>query len=198
MSPAAAVNLGLGQYRLGRGLAGETWTIFGLGSCIGLIIFDAGRGLSAMAHIVLPTAPGGVLEAGRYADTVLPLLLNGLQDLGAQQGSLQAVMAGGAKMLDLTGLGDIGRRNQEAVAAALERANIPVLGAQVGGTRGRTLRWSPFTGQAWVKESGGQERLLTPPGMSWRRADSHGISAGGRRRAVHADAPAETAGRRRS
>ena len=47
------VSLGLGQHRVGTA-GDEEWVMYGLGSCIGLILCDPVRRVSAAAHMVLP------------------------------------------------------------------------------------------------------------------------------------------------
>lgn len=153
----------LGEYRVGGARAGE-WVIFGLGSCIGLILCDPERKLSAMAHIVLPEAPssghGG--EPAKYVDTAIPFLLEQLIEFGAQRSSIYAQAAGGAKMLALQTIGDIGARNIEATRQHLQKYRIPLVAEIVGGTKGRTLWWYLQKGEAIVRQVGSDDKVLTP------------------------------------
>ena len=46
----------------------------GLGSCVGVIIYDQERGLSSMAHVMLPDSAisrNVALEVGKFADTAV-------------------------------------------------------------------------------------------------------------------------------
>ena len=69
-----------------------TLVTLGLGSCIGLVIFDPSTKVAAMAHIMLPDSRDAkeVPKPGKFADTAVPLLLEHLKNLGAVKGQLKA------------------------------------------------------------------------------------------------------------
>lgn len=153
----------LGEYRVGRAQPGE-WVIFGLGSCIGLILCDPERKLSAMAHIVLPEAPtaGPGTEPAKFVDTAIPFMLEQLLGLGAQRQSIYAQASGGARMLALSTIGDIGARNIDATRRLLQQYDIPLVAEIVGGTQGRTMWWYLEKGEAVVRQVGIDDKVLTP------------------------------------
>jgi len=157
------VALGLGQHRVGVA-ADEEWVMHGLGSCIGLILCDPVRRVSGAAHMVLPRRRSGqaVSEPGKYVDTAVPCLLEQMEALGAQRADIYAQAAGGARMLALSSLGDIGARNAEATKTALSEYGIPLLAERIGGTHGRTLWWDLRTGQATVRRVGHPDEVITP------------------------------------
>src|SRR5690606_7019880 len=132
--------LGLGEYVVGHQAEG-TWVIYGLGSCIGLILSDHVGRNAAMAHIVLPQSPGSgeVSQPGKYVDTAVPFLLDELRKLGSDVRNVRAQMVGGAKMLQLKKMGDIGSRNIESIRQVLAEHRIPIIAERLGGTSGRTL-----------------------------------------------------------
>lgn len=157
-----SITIGLGEFRVG-GPEGPDWVMHGLGSCIGLIVADRFTGVSAVAHVVLPTGTGHrTRDPAKYADRVVPFLLDQLARLGGGRERVHAYMAGGARMFEITGHDDIGRRNAQVVQEELARAGIPLVAADVGGSRGRTLWWSPATGVARITQVGCEERVLTP------------------------------------
>lgn len=157
-----SITIGLGEFRVG-GPEGPDWVIYGLGSCIGLIVADRFTGISAVAHVVLPCGQGNRnLDPAKYADRVVPFLLDQMARLGASTERVHAFMAGGARMFEIAGTDDIGSRNAQVVQAELEKAGIPLVAADVGGNRGRTLWWSPVTGVARITQVGREERVLTP------------------------------------
>jgi chemotaxis protein CheD len=115
-----------------------------LGSCIGLVLYDAEVGIAGMAHILLPDSAGrqtGNLP-GKYADHAVPCLIDGLVRHGASRGRLKAKYAGGARMfsksLDYQNH-DVGGNNSEAVRMALREADIAVVSRDVGGAAGRKV-----------------------------------------------------------
>src|SRR5690606_14944808 len=154
---------GLGKYAVGKDVR-QDWVIYGLGSCIGLILCDRWEGVLGMAHIVLPASPEpDPPEPARYADTAVPFLLQEMERLGASANRIVAQMAGGARMLQINGaVGDIGMRNLQAVREQLSLRRIRIVAESVGGTSGRTLRWSAAERIAIVSRFGAEDVVLTP------------------------------------
>ena len=71
-------------------------TSLGLGSCIGLVIYDDIAKVAGMSHIMLPNnhEDKDVKKLGKYADTAVPKLIEDLIDLGALKYRLKAKMEG--------------------------------------------------------------------------------------------------------
>lgn len=171
-----SVGVGLGEAVFGRdGEGADEWVIYGLGSCVGLILVDAAAGAAAMAHIVLPKSPGHApVRPAKYADTAVPYLLEGLAGLGAAVNRVVAHVVGGAKMLKLGAVADIGRRNTEAVRFLLEERGIPVVGECVGGNAGRTLRWDRRRRLAIVSQVGKDDLVFPTSGGAGARCGNAG------------------------
>jgi chemotaxis protein CheD len=126
----------------------------GLGSCVGVVLFDRAAGIAGLAHVLLPNAPIEVTNPAKYADSAVPWLLSELHREGANPQRVEAKIAGGAQMFASAGKSDIlrvGPRNAEAVMEALQSLGIPVLSADVGGNVGRTIEFDPVTGVLQVK-----------------------------------------------
>jgi chemotaxis protein CheD len=138
---------------------GEELVARGLGSCIGLALIDGLSGVAGMAHIVLPESNGDFSEPGKFADLAVPALIAQMQEAGAVARRLDAVLAGGARILEL-GEMDIGARNAAAVKSGLARAGLRVCAAETGGDRGRTLRLTVAEFAVTVKEAGGEPVTL--------------------------------------
>ena len=135
--------IGIGEYRVGS----FPMMTIGLGSCIGLTIFDDTRKVGAMVHIMLPDSAGRTDRPGKYADTAIPLLIRELNALGCKNRSLIAKMAGGACMFEYFGANlNIGERNAERVRALLKECNIPLIKEDVGGKVGRSVTFLPGDG----------------------------------------------------
>ncbi|KKO53283.1 chemotaxis protein CheD [Paenibacillus sp. DMB20] len=129
----------------------------GLGSCVGLTLYDPLLKIGGMAHVMLPSssiAREGQLNLAKYADTAIPVLLNKLKSMGASQARLVAKMAGGAQMFAFAGAGDsmrIGPRNVESCKAGLEQLRIPLIGEDTGGNYGRTVELDCATGNFIIR-----------------------------------------------
>lgn len=138
----------------------------GLGSCVGVALVDAERGVAGLAHVMLPEANAAYAAPAKYADRAVPALVALTERLGARRARLEAVLVGGAQMFggagsDRPGRGlDLGMRNEAAVRGALELEQIPVRAAATGGSRGRTVRVRPAERCVTVKEAGGPEAEL--------------------------------------
>ena len=100
---------------------GEELVARGLGSCIGLALVDRAVGVAGLAHIVLPEAQDKQGGAAKFADRAVPELIARMCRAGANERRLQAAIAGGAKMFEVTGDLDIGGRNEAAVRDELGR-----------------------------------------------------------------------------
>ncbi|MGG4220817.1 chemotaxis protein CheD [Paenibacillus jamilae] len=124
----------------------------GLGSCVGLTLYDPHLKLAGMAHVMLPSsdiAREGQLNIAKYADTALPELLERMLKQGAERRRLIAKMAGGAQMFAFAGSGDtmrIGPRNVESCKEMLVDLGIPLIAEDTGGNYGRTIELDSETG----------------------------------------------------
>lgn len=133
----------------------------GLGSCIGLVIYDEVNKVAGMAHIMLPDSKGShdkVDKLGKFADTAVPTVVEELLKKKAQKNRLKAKFAGGAQMFALAGSQTdflaVGSRNASETAAKLKELGIPVISSDTGGNRGRTVEFSTETWMLRVKVLG--------------------------------------------
>lgn len=157
--------VGLGELKGSRDPEAQL-VCYGLGSCIGLALWDPRSRVGTMSHVVLPDSAlsrGPVVQPAKWADTALPAALELMTQLGASRANIVARMAGGARMLNVVGAGsrlDIGARNIEAVREALVRHEIRLAAEDVGGTWGRTLTLHVRTGRLVVSTAGRGEHEL--------------------------------------
>ncbi len=132
--------IGIGDYRVGS----FPMITIGLGSCIGLTLYDPNLRLGAMVHIMLPESGGRTDRPGKYADTAVPLLVKELAALGCKNRSIVAKIAGGASMFEYFGTGlNIGERNAEKVRILLKEYHIQPAAEDVGGKVGRSVTFLP-------------------------------------------------------
>lgn len=147
------VMIGIGEFHVGT----EPMMAIGLGSCIGLTIYDKDRHIGAMVHIMLPDSSGRSDRPGKYADTAIPLLLSKLTEAGCHKASLVAKMAGGACMFEYFGNNlNIGERNAQQVRAILTANHLRLVAEEVGGKAGRTVSFYPGeSGKVTVRSADG-------------------------------------------
>lgn len=135
----------------------------GLGSCIGLCVFDPHIKVGCMAHIVLPEAKAGSTEVGKYADTAVPYVIKEMLARGALQYRMRVAIAGGAQLFKFDGSEsklDVGRRNAETVKRMLSKAKLKLIAEDIGGNQGRTLTMDAATGLVTVKQNGRDMKVL--------------------------------------
>jgi chemotaxis protein CheD len=138
--PEQAAMIGIGEYRVGS----FPMMTIGLGSCIGLTLYDERMKTGAMVHIMLPDSAGRTDRPGKYADTAIPLLISELDALGSKKRSLTAKMAGGACMFEYFGANlNIGERNIQKVKSILTASQIRLASEDVGGKVGRSVTFLP-------------------------------------------------------
>jgi chemotaxis protein CheD len=123
----------------------------GLGSCVGVTLFDESVKIGGMAHVMLPssTLSKGQINEAKYADTAIPSLLSAMEKRGASRRRMVAKMAGGAQMFSFSSTSDImriGPRNVEACKEALKKAGISLIVEETGGNWGRTIEMDCATG----------------------------------------------------
>jgi chemotaxis protein CheD len=124
----------------------------GLGSCVGVVLYDATNKIAGMAHVMLPDsslAKGSDFNIGKYADTAIPQLIKEMENAGASVRNLVAKLAGGAQMFSFLSGNDtmrIGPRNVEACKIKLQEAGIRIVAEDTGGNCGRTIEMDAETG----------------------------------------------------
>lgn len=143
--------------------APEKISTAGLGSCIGIIIYDELKFVAGMVHIMLPDSKrttSAHLNEAKYADTGVESIIDQLQKRGVHLSRMKAKIAGGAQMFSGTSLSDmmrIGTRNIAAVEENLSAYNIPIISKDVGGNKGRTIEFDPKTSRLKIRSVQGEE-----------------------------------------
>ena len=137
----------------------------GLGSCIGVCIYDPTIKVGGMAHVMLPDSSTSkeVTNRGKFADTAVPELVGLLQKKGANKLRMLVKMAGGAQMFAYPGMNPqmhIGYRNAVAVEKALGELGLRVSGKCIGGHSGRSIYMDLATGTIKVKMLNSPEIIL--------------------------------------
>ena len=129
----------------------------GLGSCVGVAMWDHISKLGGMVHIVLPDSRGDqACNRAKFADTAVQGLLEQMLKKGAVRQAIIAKIAGGARMFG--GASDdilnVGQRNAAGCRYYLKKLNIPVKAEDLGGSRGRTIELDTADGSLQIKTMG--------------------------------------------
>ena len=135
----------------------QTIRTSGLGSCVGVVIYDESKQIAGLVHVMLPDSAlsrGGPLTVAKFADTGVPALVEIMKKRGAIPFKLKAKIAGGAQMFKFTSNQDsmrIGPRNVDAVKDQLRKLGIPIIAEDTGGNSGRTIEFNPQTSKLQIR-----------------------------------------------
>ncbi len=134
-------------------------TTLGLGSCIGLTLYDPVTKIGGMVHYMLPdsTQMRNNSNIAKFADTGIDELLKRVLRAGANRTRLVAKIAGGAKMFSVSGssnVSNIGERNALAAKEKLRQLRIRLIAEDTGLNYGRTVELHCETGDFYIKAIG--------------------------------------------
>lgn len=128
----------------------------GLGSCIGIALYDRMLKVAGLSHIMLPdsTQFKNATNPMKFADSAIPILIDKMQKQGCRKQNIVAKIAGGASMFNFSDksiISDIGKRNSDAVRKTLKDIGIPIVAEDTGGNKGRTMILEACTGKVTLK-----------------------------------------------
>lgn len=131
-------------------------TTVGLGSCVGISLYDRRLKIVGLAHIMLPDSKqfSTVTEPFKFADLSIPILIQKMEEAGCLRRNLVAKIAGGASMFNFSDkkmISNIGARNVEMVKKVLDEEKIVIVSESVGGNKGRTMTVDPEDGLVYIK-----------------------------------------------
>ena len=155
----------VGMAHLKAGKAPDSIISYGLGSCVGIALYDPQTKVGGLAHIMLPdsTQARATDNSAKFADTALPVLLDQVIALGGSRNRLTAKIAGGSQMFSFAQATDvmrIGDRNVESVRSVLKAMSIRLVAEDVGGNYGRTVELLLDSGAFVIKTvNKGENRL---------------------------------------
>ncbi len=157
------VTVGVAQFRVGR--TPLRMMTMALGSCLGIVLFDASTKVGALAHVMHPRRARVKNNANRikFVDTAITLVVDRMVECGARRESIVAKIFGGARMFEnVVGSKGVLQIGDENVATAREQfgaLGIPIVAERVGGTRGRTIFFDMNDGSVRVTDIDGSEEM---------------------------------------
>jgi len=157
------LTVGVGDCRVSSA-AESVLATYALGSCIAVAIHDPVAAVGGLLHFMLPESSLNPVKASQnpfmFADTGIPLLFNAAYRLGAEKRRLVVRAAGGAQVMDESGLFNIGKRNYLALRKILWKAGVMIQGEEIGGTASRTVRLEVATGRFLIRGPGMADREM--------------------------------------
>ena len=131
-------------------------TTLGLGSCIGIAIYDPVTKIGGLAHIMLPdsTKIRNNSNIAKFADTGITELVNRMIRAGASKSRMVAKIAGSDTV------GSIGQKNAVASKKKLKELGIRLIAEDTGLNYGRTVELHCDTGQYYIKSVGKPLKII--------------------------------------
>lgn len=136
------IKVGISEYKVSK--SPDLLMTLGLGSCVGIAIYDKESRVGGLSHIMLPDSTffnSKDIKPEKFADLAIPKMVEEITK-GKSNKNLIAKIAGGASMFtfsDLKMFSNIGERNVLAVKEKLKEMKIPILASHTGGNVGRTM-----------------------------------------------------------
>lgn len=157
------IKVGMADLQVAK--APDSLITLGLGSCIGLTLYDPVTKVGGMVHYMLPdsTQLKNNTNIAKFGDTGIRELYNQMIKRGAVPRRMVAKIAGGAKMFEVSGLsnvGHVGERNAEQAKKVLKELQIPLIASDTGLNYGRTVTLDCETGEFYIKAVGKTNKTI--------------------------------------
>ncbi|MBQ8923646.1 MAG: chemotaxis protein CheD [Lachnospiraceae bacterium] len=157
------IRVGLADMNICR--APDKITTVGLGSCVGVVIYDTSSNIAGLAHIMLPdsTKMNNNSNKLKFADTGIDMLMTKLKASGIRKDNLKSKIAGGAAMFNYllkSSIGNVGENNVAAVKDKLKALNIPIVAEDVGLNYGRTIIFDPVSCELTIVRAGNDRYII--------------------------------------
>lgn len=157
------IKVGMADFNVCK--APDALTTLGLGSCVGISLYDSVHKIAGMVHIMLPdsTKIRNNQNIAKFADTGIDALIDKMVKIGASKNALTAKIAGGAQMFAFSSNNDmlrIGERNVEATKLKLRQLGISIIAQDTGLNYGRTIELFADTGELYIKSVGKPTKII--------------------------------------
>lgn len=157
------VKVGMADLKVGK--SPDIITTLGLGSCIGLTLYDPVTKIGGMVHYMLPdsTKLSNNTNIAKFGDTGIQELYRQVVAAGASPRRLVAKIAGGACMFAASGgstVRNVGSRNIELAKLMLKAMKIPLIAEDVGLNYGRTVELNCENGEYTIKAVGKGNKVI--------------------------------------
>ena len=128
----------------------------GLGSCLGITLYDYAKKVGAMAHPMLPDIDKSKIKSNpaRFVNSAIKKMVEELEKRGCAKNQLVAKLFGGAHMFGFItseSILNVGQKNIEMALAVLKELGIKIEAKEIGGNFGRTVELNLEDGKVMVR-----------------------------------------------
>lgn len=149
-----SVEVNMAEMKIAR--APDLLVTRGLGSCLGIVLYDPTKKIGAIAHPMLPDIEKAKNKSNpaRFVNSVIEKMVEDLRKEGCLKKNLVAKLFGGAHMFSFISqdsILNVGEKNIVMAKAMFEQLGIEVAGEELRGIVGRTVVLDLETSKVCVK-----------------------------------------------
>ena len=151
-------SVGVGEMHVSKEID-DTLIAFGLGSCLGVIVYDPVAHVGGILHSMLPLASfdpeKAIRNAAMFVDTGVPSLFRSCYEQGALKYRMTVKIVRGAtiSIAEENDLFQIGRKNIIVLKRILEQSGISIQASDVAGRVSRTVTLTVSNGDVHVRSN---------------------------------------------
>lgn len=128
----------------------------GLGSCLGISIYDPLKKIGAMAHPMLPDIKKAKIKTNpsRFVNSSIIFMIDELEKMGCSRSRFIVKLFGGAHMFSFIGVDsvlNVGGNNIAMAEGMLKELGLKIAIQETGGTFGRTVELDLETGKVLLR-----------------------------------------------
>ncbi|MBW8040564.1 MAG: chemotaxis protein CheD [Planctomycetes bacterium] len=127
-----------------------------VGSCVSVCLYNIRNGWAGMNHFLMdyPKTEADC-DIGKYGSTATEYIINNLMKGDPVAGHFRAQVFGGAGVIKGVRVPEeIGRKNVEVALELLKATRIRIINQEIGGTRGRRIKFNTATGEVQWRFAG--------------------------------------------
>ncbi|HII81525.1 MAG TPA: chemotaxis protein CheD [Methanosarcina sp.] len=150
MADSGIVMVGIGDCAIARSPVKIKTS--GLGSCLGITIYDRQEKIGGLLHTMLPNIKDTRIKdnPAKFTDAGIAYLVDEIIKRGGFREKLEAKIVGGAGMFENSHL-SIGERNIKSARETMRKLGVPIIAEDTGKNYGRTVIFDTFTGDLLIK-----------------------------------------------
>ena len=131
----------------------------GLGSCVAISFYNQKQKIGALCHAMLPDSNESIIKGSplRFIDKIIFQVLINFELKKVKPNEIEAKIVGGSNMFpflheELKFAPAMGERNVAVAKALLKERGVTIVGEEVGGNYGRSVRFNLDTGIVTVEK----------------------------------------------
>ncbi len=137
-----------------------------LGSCVAVCLWDRVQRVGGINHFILPYRRQD-RPSSRFGDVAIARLVEEMERLGCNLGTMRAKVFGGAAVLPFASGGDpVGEQNTRMAMECLRERGIPVIAQRTGGRTGLLIRLFTESGDVLVRRVASTAAGTPKPGRA--------------------------------